>query len=79
MCLYLFSHKDHLYKSFWIIVLLNNIKYIEFPLIQSLKLEENGMKYNSNIKEKLDPYLEFHQKQEQGGTFQENNVIHFYE
>lgn len=35
------------------------------------------MKYNSNIKEKLDPYLEFHQKQEQGGTFQENNVIHF--
>ena len=35
------------------------------------------MKYNSNIKEKLDPYLEFHQKQEQGGTFQENYVIPF--
>lgn len=39
------------------------------------------MEWNTtwNLKEKLDPYLEFHQKQEQGGTFQEKNVIHFYE
>lgn len=44
-----------------------------------MKLEANGMKYNSNLKEKLDPYLEFQQKQEPGGTFQENNVTHFYE
>lgn len=36
------------------------------------------MKYNLKLKEKLDPYLEFQQKQEQGGTFQEYNVIHFY-
>lgn len=79
MHVYLFSHQVHLYKSFWITVIFKQVNYIEFSLFQSLKLEANGMKYNSNLKEKLDPYLEFQQKQEQGGTFQENNVIHFYE
>jgi hypothetical protein len=36
------------------------------------------MKYNSNSKEKWEPYLEFQQSKEKGGTFQEYNVTHFY-
>lgn len=76
----LISSQAHLYKFFWVIVTFHRISEdTEFVLVLSLKLEANGMKYNSNLKEKLDPYLEFQQKQEPGGAFKENNVIHFYE
>lgn len=78
MDVYLFSHQVHLYKSFYIIVLLNTMKYVEFMLVWVLKLEASGMKYNSNSKEKWDPYLEFQQRLEEGGAFQKYNVTHFY-